>query len=286
MRRREAQREELIRYTAGAFQKVKAFLKKDGRLLIEKKIDNPAKPDKCDVTMGFDYEAESIVIKHFEKNLGFSVRILTEERGEVILGESPEWTMVIDPVDGSTNYKRAIESTAFSVGIVPEGEIVTPKNVEVAFIGSTWSGNTWSAVKGEGARYNGEVCHSSEITELRKALIGMDLDFNTDEKWKWARIMPVIEECNMIRRGGAGALDGVYVAHGGYDAIIDVRDKSTPENFMAAYLIITEAGGIFTDAHGNEIPEVDLSKKYNWIGSGNEELHEQILKTLNMNVKP
>jgi myo-inositol-1(or 4)-monophosphatase len=285
MRRREAQRRELIRETAEAFQKVTDFLKKDGRLLVEKKIENPAKPDKCDVTMGFDHEAESIAIKHYEEKLSFPIRILTEERGEVILGRSPEWTLVMDPTDGSTNYGRGIESTAFSVGIVPEGEIVTPKNVDVAFIGSTWSGNVWSAVKGEGARYNGEICHSSEITELGKALIGMDLDFNMDEKWKWARIMPIIEECHMIRRGGAAALDAAYVAHGGYDAIIDVRDKSTPENFMAAYLIITEAGGIFTDPFGNELPEVDLSKKYNWIGSGNQKLHEQILKTLNMNVK-
>ncbi|MFH0737039.1 MAG: inositol monophosphatase family protein [Candidatus Micrarchaeota archaeon] len=269
------------------FRKVRRFLNTKGRLLVEEKMANPRKPDQCDVTMGFDYEAEWKAIEHFDR-LKIPMRILTEERGVVELGSSaPEFTLVMDPTDGSTNYKRGIESTAFSVALVPEGQPISPRYVEAAFIGSVWSGNTWVAVKGVGASRNSNPCRASSVSDISEALIGMDLDFNMGERWKWARVMPVIERCHMIRRGGAASLDAAYVAHGGYDAIIDVRDKSTPENFMAAYLIIKEAGGLLTDPLGNELPEMsDLGKKYNWVGSGNPALHEKIIRTLDMGSTP
>ncbi|MDP2973901.1 MAG: inositol monophosphatase, partial [Candidatus Diapherotrites archaeon] len=73
------------------------------------------------------------------------------------------------------------------------------------------------------------------------------------------------------------------VASAGFDAHVDVRDKLTPENFMAAYLIIKEAGGVLTDAFGKELPETgDLKKPFNIVASGNIGLHRQIIELLEM----
>lgn len=271
----------ILKHLKMTFYEVKKFLDAEGHVMVEELMKNPRKDD---LTMRFDYRAEEIAINYLRKNLTFPVKILTEERGEIVTRKgTPLLTIVIDPVDGSTNYRRNIESTAFSVAVIPADKLITPKNVTIALIGSVWSGNTFSAIMGEGAYYNEKRIFGSQITDINKALIGIDLDFNMDEKWKWQRIMPLIEKCHMIRRGGAAALDAAYVATGAYDAIVDVRDKSTPENFMAAYLIITEAGGILTDPFGNELPEMrDISKVYNWVASGNKKLHEQIINTLNM----
>ncbi len=276
------ERRQMLAEMRSCFQKVRGFLMTEGIALREEKVSNPGKPNASDSTMAFDHQAEEIAIRHFDEKLKFPVRILSEERGEILLGKgSPICTLVMDPTDGSTNFRRGIEGTSFSVALVL-GE-VRPQNVEVAFIGSVISADEWAAIRGEGAMRNEHGCRSSAVTEISSAIIGIDLDF--DENWKWKRIMPIINECHRIRRIGTAALEGAYVAHGGYDAMIDVRDMITPENFMAAYLIVKEAGGVMTDPFGNELPETgDLSKKHNWVASGNLALHDQIIRTLHMNI--
>lgn len=271
---------------------VRKFLNGKGHDMVEVLFANP-KEGEADVTRRFDYRAEEIAINYCRKNFRFPVRILTEERGAVITkrGE-PFFTLVIDPVDGSTNYKRNIESTAFSVALIPKNQKIIPKNVEIALVSYIWSGNLIYAMKGEGAYYktaDGKIkpARGSSIRDIRKALLGMDLDFNADSRWKWQRVMKVIQDCHMIRRGGSAAQDAAYVAIGAYDAIIDVRDKSTPENFMAAYLLIKEAGGLLTGPDGKELGEMeDIKRCYNWVASGNRELHKQIIERIRMDAKP
>lgn len=87
-----------------------------------------------------------------------------------------------------------------------------------------------------------------------------------------------------IRRNGSAALGLMQVATGAVDAYIDVRDISTPENWLAAQLLIREAGGIFTDPQGREIEidKLDLTRPYSYVASGNRELHDKILKCLNL----
>ena len=43
------------------------------------------------------------------------------------------------------------------------------------------------------------------------------------------------------------------MASGGVDAYVDVRDSLSPENYMAAYLIVTEAGGVVSDRFGEPL---------------------------------
>lgn len=233
------------------------------------------------MTLRFDWEAEQIVIDHCKK-LGFPVRLLSEERGEVLIGSgTPKYVLIVDPLDGSTNYKQKIEISAFSIAAIPAGKSLALENVEYALIGSLWSGNVFSAQKGGGAFYNGKRASASGVTDLSKAIITIDLDFSDKKKWK--RVGPVIEKSHMIRRMGANALDTAFVSIGAYDAMIDVRDRLTPENFMAGYLLVKEAGGIFTDPFGNELPEItDLTTPYNVVAAGNTELHREILGLLDM----
>lgn len=277
-------RGEIRSHLIHAFRKeVRPFLMKEGREMVETIRKNPRKDD---VTTGFDSMAEKKITDYFAK-LDYPVRILGEENGEVQTKKgTPLFSLYVDPVDGSTNFKRGIESTAVAFAVIPWGVEVSPRNVEVALVGSVWSGRIFHAVKGEGSFDDETRVEASKVARLEKALIGIDLDFNKDEMWKWNRIAGIIQKAHMIRRGGSAALDTAYVATSAYDAVIDVRDKSTAENFMAHGLLIGEAGGLITDALGKEIGDTsDLSKVYNWVASGNTLIHEQILKTLEMRVR-
>jgi len=262
-----------------SFFEVRAFLLGEGSQHLGIVQKNPRKED---VTKGFDYLAEEKAINFLQKNLGFPVKILTEERGEILPKEGePEYVLVIDPVDGSTNFGRKIESVAFSIAAIPAKKKLLLKNVEFALVGSIFSGNIFRAQKGKGTFYNGEKAVASKETSMENACIGIDLDFA--DKPKLGRVKNILDKAKYIRRGGSAALDTAYVSNGSYDACLDVRNQSTVENFIADYLLIKEAGGFFTDAFGKELPKIQsLGEAFCWISSGNQALHKEIIELLEM----
>ena len=58
-------------------------------------------------TSRIDLAAEDAIIEVL-KNEGRSIRIISEERGELILGDSPEYSIVLDPLDGTYNSSVGI----------------------------------------------------------------------------------------------------------------------------------------------------------------------------------
>ncbi len=266
------------------FHKVRKYLMTEGKEHKQDVAENP----KGDISKVFDLKAEEIIINSLkeahEKGRVPALHLLTEERGEVPIGENPEYNIVIDPVDGSTNYKHNQEGVGFTIAAIPANEEVSPKNVKYAFTGSVTSGDTWSAEKGKGAWYNGKkIDKPSQVKEIGKAIINIDPDFRLaydgKHKERVHRIVPIIQDAGWIRRIGSCALELSHVASGNLDAHVDVRDALTPENFMASYLIIHEAGGIMTDGHGKDFGEMrDITKKFTVVAAGNKELHEKIIR--------
>jgi len=261
------------------FFEVRKFLLSEGFQHLSVVQKNPRKED---VSKGFDYFAEEKAINFLSENLGFPVKILTEERGEIPPKEGEaKYVLVIDPVDGSTNFGRKIESVAFSIAAIPAKKPLQLENVEFALVGSIFSGNVFKAQKGKGAFYNNERAFSSKEDSIEKACVGIDLDFK--DRSKLVRVKRILEKAKYIRRGGSAALDTAYVSNGACDACLDVRGMSTVENFIADYLLIKEAGGIFTDAFGNKLPKIQsLGETFSWVASGNQKLHKEIVGLLEM----
>jgi myo-inositol-1(or 4)-monophosphatase len=226
--------------------------------------------------------AEEIAIDFCKREFDFPIKILTEERGEILTKEGqPEYVFIIDPVDGSSNFRHGVEAASFSIAAVPAGKALTPQNVEFALVGHIFTAKVCKAQKGNGALCNGKKTRASQIKEVEKAFVNIDLDFENREKI--ARVLPLMKKVNQVRRIGSASTELCYVAQRAFDAHVDVRDMLTPENFMATYLLIKEAGGVLTDAYGKELPEVrDLKKPFNIVASGNIELHKKIIGLLEM----
>jgi myo-inositol-1(or 4)-monophosphatase len=90
----------------------------------------------------------------------------------------------------------------------------------------------------------------------------------------------VIWSASTIRRTGASVLDLCYVAQGAYDGYIDVRERLTPENFLAPSLILAEAGGELVDPVGRPLGPVEFTRPYSVLATGTPELLEEILVQL------
>jgi myo-inositol-1(or 4)-monophosphatase len=235
---------------------------------------------KGDRTKEFDYKTEEMVLEYFDQYLPFPVKVLTEERGELSLGSgSPEYTIIIDPVDGSDNFTRRLGMTGFSVAAVPEGEALTIDNVQYGFVGHFFLNKIFTAEKGKGAYCNEEKIVTSCETNLRKSLFSMYIVGKQQEYLE--RIYPLLQHLVNLRCFGSAAYEICQVAAGGLEGYLDIRNLCTPENFMAAAMIVQEAGGLVSDDRGEKlIPIPQLDYGYNIVVSGNHELHETILKFL------
>lgn len=262
------------------FQEVRTYLLSKGLQetdFVKENVKTGSDPNQK--TLGFDQRVEEILI-NFLKQKQLPVTIMTEEGGEYT-SPNPHYTLVIDPVDGSSNFKQQIEATAFSIAAIPFGKPIQPKEVTLAFVGSVWSGRVWTAEKGKGAFLDRKPIRASKETGFKKSVIG--IDFNYLDSQKMSRVLPLMKACRRVRRQGPCALESAYVSSGAYDAYVDVRDMITAENYMASALLITEAGGMITDPKGQELPEIkDLSEPVNFVAAGNKVLHQKILDLLEM----
>ena len=99
-----------------------------------------------DDTTAVDEAAERVVLERF-RGLG---TIVSEEAGEV--GEGAV-RIVVDPIDGSLNAKRGLPHFALSIAVA-EGPTVA--DVFLGYVYDFGWDEEWTAVRGEGARLNGE----------------------------------------------------------------------------------------------------------------------------------
>lgn len=167
--------------------------------------------------------------------------ILAEEGGTAATGKMAtapvRW--IIDPLDGTTNWLHGYPEYAVSIAAQDADGLC------VGVVLNSATGECFEAVRGEGARLNGESIHVSGLTDVRLALIGTGFPF------KQLDVLPayletfstVLRSTAGIRRAGAAALDLCDVACGRLDAFFEFH--LMPWDVAAGALLVREAGGWF-----------------------------------------
>jgi myo-inositol-1(or 4)-monophosphatase len=233
-------------------------------------------------TFAFDAGAEDAAIAFCRERIPRPLRILSEERGELGVREdlgSPEFTLIIDPVDGSENFKRGIETTCFSVAVLPITAPLAPAGVVAGLIGNVVTGTWQTAVRGRGAFAGERRLSTSGVTRLARALVELECDFRAPGFA--ARVRPLLGAARECRVLGSSVAAQMGVAAGGIEAYVDMRGHLTPENFMAGALVVEEAGGIATDVDGRPLPPFRaMTEGFLFVASANESLHREVLSAV------
>lgn len=226
-------------------------------------------------TMQFDRDAEDLIVNGLsESGLGFE--IITEERPTFATSEHPQYRIVVDPIDGSTNVERGIMTAAVALAVLPIDAPVIPENVQWALVGELFTGTVFEAQKGGGAFRNGRRCQVSTTSNIKDCVAGLNLDGRNGDSLR--ALLTENPRLGIVRRTGSSAIDSVYVASGTYDAYIDIGDDITGESFLASASIVLEAGGIVTDHEGHPLrPITSLNDKFSLVLAGNKKLHQSIL---------
>jgi myo-inositol-1(or 4)-monophosphatase len=168
--------------------------------------------------------------------------ILAEESGA---DGASEYTWIIDPLDGTTNFIHGFPQYAVSIalrhrGVLTQAVVYDPARNEL-----------FTATRGRGAFLNDRRIRVSKRTGLAAALIGTGFPFrdlrHLDEYVR--AFAEVTRQTAGVRRAGAAALDLAYVAAGRLDGFWEIGLSAW--DMAAGALLILEAGGLVTDFDGD-----------------------------------
>jgi myo-inositol-1(or 4)-monophosphatase len=183
------------------------------------------------------------------------VRIVSEESG-VHERAGASITVVVDPIDGSTNCAR---------GVAYWGTSLCALDADGALVGMVVNhpaAATASAVRGRGADRNGVPLRVSNVTRLQDSVV--------------AGWFPKPVPAKQARVLGSIALELVDVAAGGLDGHIDGTRITAPWDYLGGMLIVQEAGGVVRDIDGDEIVTDDPDARRQIVAAGTEELADAL----------
>lgn len=223
------------------------IVKKAGHFLLEhfRKVCTDQIEDKevNSLVSYVDRQAEAMLVLDLQALLP-DATFITEE--DTVENQESEYTWIIDPLDGTTNFLFGLPHFAVSVALQHLGEIV------VGIVYHPSLEECFHATKGGGAFVNNIPIEVRTAQHLKEALIATGMPFNNLEQvnetleliryWK--------QHTRGVRRLGSAALDLAYVAAGRFDAYVEWGLNAW--DIAAGVLLVKEAGGKVTDLKGEQ----------------------------------
>ena len=181
-----------------------------------------------DIKLVIDQKTEELIRFHLKKT---NIDILGEEYGGQI---SSKIYWVVDPIDGTANYFRGLDSCCISIALFEGDECV------IGIIYNFNNDQMYTAVKGEGAFLNDVKISVSDITEKSKASI--TTGFPASESVESStNFLNGLVGWKKVRMFGSAALSCAYVASGKCDYYSEKGVYLW--DFAAGICLVEEAGG-------------------------------------------
>ena len=244
--------------------------KKAGKILIRDfgEVENLQIQSKSigDFVTNADIKVEKSIIetlKYYYPDYSY----ITEESGTI---KGDENTIIIDPIDGTSNFIHGIPHVSLVIAKMTANEITD------GIIYNPILNEFFWASKGQGAWCNNRRLRVSNRKILSDCLIGTGLPFG-DGIYKdyLLEIDEILKVSAGIRRLGSAGLDLAYVASGKLDGFwekdLNLWDIST------GILLVTEAGGKISKLNGNKWTTKDRD-----ILASNNYLHNDLVGKLSL----
>ncbi|TAN26337.1 MAG: inositol monophosphatase [Actinomycetota bacterium] len=204
-----------------------------------------------------DVDADEIGIEIITRQ---GMTVYSEESGYTYpeTPETSEWAnvvVVIDPVDGSTNASKGIPFYSVSLCAVVDG---VPA---IGMVRNLVSGDTYLGQAGLGSTKNGKAISPSDVTEISKAIVG--INGYPSKYLGWAQ----------YRAFGSAALELCMVSEGSLDGYIDLSKASLASwDVLGGLLICRESGATVLCQDGSDYAIADLKVRKRIVVAGTQEL--------------
>ncbi|HYI99409.1 MAG TPA: inositol monophosphatase family protein [Thermoleophilaceae bacterium] len=191
-----------------------------------------SKSSRTDMVSDADRDAERLIRELLARERPDD-GLLGEEGSDVEASNGRRW--VVDPLDGTTNYLYRFPAWVVSVAL-EDGD-----GTAVGVVHDPLRGETFTALRGGGARLDGDPIAVSGAERLESALIGTGFGYDADRRARQAELLAtLLPRVRDIRRAGAAALDLCMVACGRLDGYYERGLHAW--DWAAGSLIAAEAG--------------------------------------------
>jgi myo-inositol-1(or 4)-monophosphatase len=211
----------------------------------------------------------------------------SEDRGLVARAGDSQ-VLVVDPIDGTRPAMAGLESACVAVALAPLGDgAPTMGDVEVGCVVEIKTGDWFVAERGRGLRSSRRVALSANV-EIERMFWGYG--FRGRPARETVEVLGDLIDASSVGGGtfelGSQAFVMTRVATGQLDAVVEVGSRliedvpgmrerfervgrgevlnNSPYDLAAAWLCLTEAGGVVTDGWGRALDDYPL------LGSGHE----------------
>ncbi len=239
------------------FNLFQPFLEDLGEKLLQFSYDNQKIQGK-ELAKKADWEASQRIWSFLEENFP-NDNIMGEEQG--LKWKNGEFTWVVDPIDGTSNYSHRFPLWAISICRC-QGQSPISGLVYLPALKSFY----W-AEKGKGSFHNQNPIHALKNTSYQKGFLVGHSGSRKEEK---------TIAVGKLRRTGSVAADLAFLAHGIFLAVY------APEphlwDMAAGYLLVKEAGGVTKRLDEKALEPFDFQNRESFplLGKANSKLPDPL----------
>lgn len=205
-----------------------------------------------DLKFKYAREAVTIADREIEKLLRQRIgaafpadNIVGEEFGGEPASRMEGRTWQIDPIDGTLNFALGLPNYCLSLALMSGEQTLA------ACILQPSTGDTFTALLGQGARLNGLPLGCPSGRRLAESIISLHLKMDGLVMSEPALLHQVMSAPLKVRRCGAMALELAWVAAGFCDLLLaSFKGEIHRWDVAGGLLMITEAGGVAQDFQG------------------------------------
>lgn len=214
-----------------------------------------------------DLASEKIIIGAIQKN--FPDHSILSEETESHLGDLLliDHLWVIDPIDGTSNFRYGRDYSGISVGYVEKG---VP---QVGFIYNPFRNEFFHAERGKGAFVNDRQIEVSAETDLAKATVITGNSYEPKITRSNLEMLLKIPQTPWVLIRGSAVLEYCDIAAGRADLFAHQAVK--PWDNAAAFVILQEAGAVIKGLNGEDVNFTASS-----LVTGNKTLVDQFLEAI------
>jgi myo-inositol-1(or 4)-monophosphatase len=186
-----------------------------------------------------------------------------------------EWTWIVDPLDGTTNYSHGLPIYGVNIALAHDGYPVLGVTYEPA------NNRTYWAMRGRGAwarNGNGKTrLRVSNTDELKRAVLATGFQYSRMDagRARHSEFAILDNQTQSVRRLGAASMTMVWVAGGNLEAYWETGLK--PWDFAPGWVMVEEAGGRLIEYDGRP---ATLSSATLIISNGRPVIENAIMRTV------
>ena len=242
--------------------KITEIVQQASLLMNSKDVKVEQKGNSSNYVTSADVNVQNFLVEHLQALLPGSA-VIGEEDAEIA---GSEYTWVIDPIDGTSNFIRGLGLSVISVALL------TDNKPYIGVIYFPYREEMFWAKEGEGAFLNGKPIHVSDRDFSHSHLCSaMSLYDKTLAKPCFRIIERVYSQADDLRRLGSAALELAFLAAGRVELYFEIR--VFPWDAAAAATIVREAGGFVEFLFHDGLP---LKEPFGIIAANTKENFEKL----------